>query len=107
MPRKIALPVAPARVAPAFPEWIDAFALASGVAESYTVPSSIKYIRIKADGILYARIGGTAAAPTDITDGTGSVVITPEGDIFGVSPGQVISLIASATRLVSISCYTS
>lgn len=95
-------------------DWIDARVLAANTAETFQAPAGAKYVILSGDGAFYAKIAvaSTAAAvpAADITDGT-----SPE--LIGGAPfkemrtlpgsGQAyISLIATATRIVTLAFYS-
>ena len=86
------------------PRHIDSRVLAANVAESHTVPAGAKFVLFSSDGDFYARPDATAAIPADdVTDGSGSEINPVAWDLTGVS---AIGLIASATRIVTLSFYT-
>ena len=85
------------------PGYIDARALAAGVAESHTVPAGAKFVIFGSDGDFYARPNGTAAAPgADVTDGSGSELNPVIWDLKGVTS---IGLVATAVRVVTLTFY--
>ena len=95
-------------------DWIDAKVLAANTAETYQAPTGAKYVILSGDGAFYAKIAAasTAAAvpAADIADGT-----SPE--LIGGAPFTLmrtlpvdqayISLIAGATRVVTLAFYRS
>jgi len=92
-----------------FPTWcrvpsdvVNSLALAAGVAESTTVPALAGKVFFSSTGTIYVKVGGTAAVPTDITNGTASEL---NPSCYIVSPGDVISVIAPATCIVTFSYY--
>jgi len=95
-----------------FSGFVNARVLASGTAEDFQAPTGAKYVRISGDGTFYYKIGAaavTAAVPAaDVTDGTASE-IAPGGDaVWRILPVDQahISVIASATRIVTLSFYS-
>jgi len=93
-----------------FPELVDGVSLGTTGAESYTVPSGCNFVELRGNLGYYVRVGGTAAAVTDITDGTASVYCCQhQPHRFKVSSGDVLSIIredATNTTNVSISRYS-
>jgi hypothetical protein len=90
-------------------DWIDSRALGVTTAETVQAPAGAKYVRIAADGVVYAKIAAAstaAAIPTDITDGTASECLSGAGD-WRILPGDppYISLISAAARVVTLSFY--
>lgn len=93
-----------------FPEQIDGVSLATTSEETYTVPTGVNFVELCGSLGFYARLNATAAAITDITDGTASrYCAAGDAHRFKVSPGDVIHLIrqdATTTTNVSISRYS-
>lgn len=92
-------------------DWIDARVLAANTAETFQAPAGAKYVRLAGDGAFFAKIAAasTAAAipAADVTDGTASELF-PNGDAeYRTLPVDqaYISVIASATRVVTLSFY--
>lgn len=85
-----------------FSDFVNSKALAAGVNEDITVPDGAYFAIFSGSVNFYAKPGGTAAVPTDITNGSASI-LNPY--IVAVTPGQVIGLIAAADCLVTISYY--
>lgn len=92
-----------------FPTWlarqsknINAKVLAAGVAESDTVPADAGKVFFSCTGNYYVNTRGTAAVPTDLTDGSASE-LNPAG--YTVSPGEVISFIAPAACILTLAYY--
>ena len=92
-------------------EHIDARVLAANTVETFQAPAGAKYVRLAGDGAFYAKIAAAstpAAVPAaDVTDGTGSELF-PNGNAeyrtLPVDQGYV-SVIATATRVVTLSFY--
>lgn len=92
---------------PALPRYVDAVVLGAGTAESYTPPTGSVYALLTCDLPIYARIGGTAAAPaTEVTDGTASFYIAA-GIQVRIEAGVAISLIraTASSTIVTIGVY--
>lgn len=92
-------------------DYIDARVLAANTAETFQAPANAKYVRIAGDGVFFLKIATAstdAAVPAaDVTDGSASECC-PNGDaVWRVLPGSqpYISVIATATRVVTISYY--
>ena len=93
-----------------YPTWcsrasdtINAVVLAANTAASSIVPAGANLVVFGATGVFYAKIGGTAAIPSvAITNGSGSD-LNPGG--YVVSPGDVISFIAPAATVITLSYY--
>lgn len=83
-------------------DYIDAKALAANTNEDITVPAGAHFAIFGGTIDFYAKRGGTAAVPTDIADGTASM-LNPY--ILAVEPGDIIGLIAGNTCLVTIAYY--
>ena len=87
---------------------IDARLLAANTAESHTIPTGAKFVRIAADVAVYVKIGGTAAVPAaDVTDGSASELLTASMPpmLFYLGAATAIGLIAGATAHVTLSFY--
>jgi hypothetical protein len=88
-------------------DWIDARVLAANTAETFQAPTGAKYVRFSGDGAFFAKIAASstaAAVPAaDVTDGTASE-LSPEWRTLPVDQAY-ISLIATATRVVTLSFY--
>ena len=84
--------------------WVDAFVLAAGVAETYTVPASARFVIFSATADFYANFNGaTAAAPTtEISNGTASV-LNPTAR--RVTPAATVSLIAPAACTITVEVF--
>lgn len=83
-------------------DYVDSKALAANTNEDITVPARAHFAVFGGTIDFYAKRGGTAAVPTDVADGTGSVL---NPFIVAVEPGDVIGLISAATCLVTIAYY--
>lgn len=87
---------------PKFPRYVNAMVLAAGTAESYTPPAWSRFCIITADGAFYARVGGTAAAPsTEVTNGTASFYV-PSGMQVQLEGGAALSVIRAGSSTVNI-----
>lgn len=89
-------------------DFIDARVLAANTAESHTIPTGAKFVRVAADVAVYVRVGGTAAVPAaDVTDGSASELLTPNMPPMLLSLGSAtaIGLIAGATAHVTLAFY--
>lgn len=87
---------------------IDARVLAANTAESHTVPTGAKFVRIAADVAIYIKIGGTAAVPAaDVTDGSASELLTPNMPpmMFSLGSAAAIGLISAAIAKVTLAFY--
>ena len=95
------------------PTYIDNRVLAADTAESIARPSGYNAALITADVDCWIRRSGTAAAPSaDVTDGTGSALVSAGvGRLvdFGTatlgSPSSSISIIAAEAANVSIEWF--
>lgn len=77
--------------------------LASGVAESDTVPADARLVMFSSTGNFYCKINGTAAIPAaDVTDGTGSEL---NPSVRSVEAANTISLIAPTACVVTLAYY--
>ena len=83
-------------------DYIDGKALAANTNEDITVPAGAHFAILGGTVDFYAKRGGTAAVPTDVADGSGSM-LNPY--IIAVEPGDIIGLISAATCLVTIAYY--
>lgn len=87
---------------PKFPRYVNAMVLGAGTAESYTPPAWSRFTLITANGAFFARVGGTAAAPsTEVTDGTASFYV-PSGMQVCLEGGVALSLIREGSSSVVI-----
>lgn len=87
------------------PRRVNALAFAAATAESYTPTADTDFILISGTGGFYIRVGGTAAAPGDTTDGTASLYI-PSAAQFVVEQGVAISIIPTAAAVITIAEYS-
>jgi hypothetical protein len=89
-----------------YPLYVDARVLASGVAETVTIPATAKYVVFKsAPELFYVNWQGTAAAPAaDVTDGTASE-LNPDVRYLGTLAN--FSIVAPATTIVTMLFYRS
>lgn len=71
-------------------------------AKSVTIPSGYDYVRISASGAFGMRTTGTAAAASDVTDGTGTEYFPAGSYTFRLDGLSTISLIAQ-TGTIAIS----
>jgi hypothetical protein len=92
-------------------DFIDARVLAASTAETFQAPPNAKFVRIAGDGAFFLKIATSSTAATvpaaDVTDGTASECC-PNGDaVWRILPGDqpYISVIATATRIVTLSYY--
>lgn len=93
-----------------FPTWcrrpsdyVNARSLAAGVAEDTTVPTGAGKVLFSGTGNFYAKVGtGSAVVPGDTTDGS-AAELNPSGWV--VTAGEIISLIAPAACVVTLSYY--
>lgn len=86
-------------------KWVDHVVLVAGVAQTYTVPSWGKFVRIVGAGanVLANFSGGAAAIPVaNVVDGTGSAVNPGTRQVTG---GSTISLIAPIGCVVSVEVW--
>lgn len=92
-------------------QYIDNRVLAATTVETFQAPAGAKYVRIAADGGFFLRIAPTSSAAAvpaaDVTDGSGSEYQTGAPE-WKVLPGDqaYISVIASATRVISLSFFS-
>jgi hypothetical protein len=89
------------------PGWVDCRSITTS-AESHTVPTGARYVRIAGNLIFYVNMTGTAAVPAaDVTNGGASEVIPPNTVMMRRLEGvSAISLIAPAATLVTLSFYS-
>lgn len=86
----------------AYPKHINAY-VSAGTAGSFTLDDDTRYVTFGNTGNFYAKIGGTAAAPSaNVTDGTASV-LNPTG--FMVEGGETLSLFAASGVIITIAEY--
>ena len=86
--------------------WIDVLAIGAAAAP-YTVPAGVAMVRLTpqaAASPAYGNLSGTATLPAATTTGSGSFPI-PAGLAIGVNPGDVLSVIATASGFMSIECW--
>lgn len=88
---------------------IDAMVLGVATAETYTIPAGARFIEISANGEIYARYDGTAAAvpATEVADGTGSELIHQVSNpirryVAGIAS---VSFISAAAQIITICVY--
>lgn len=86
-----------------FPTYVDARALGIAINEDHTIPTGAKYVIFSATADFYAKIGGTAAIPVDVTDGSGSELNPIVRHIS--DSATTIGLIAPAACEVTMSFY--
>ena len=86
------------------PQWIDAKALAAGVAETYTVPTDVTFVILSGTQPFYINVNGVAAVPGDTSDGTASLYV-PSGAEFEINSGASLSIMSPAISVVTIGCY--
>ena len=94
---------------PPFPTYHDVLTLATASAESWTVPTDAKWgiITVIGDAV-WANSETTATVPTDVSDGTGSMLLPVNSSLqIGLPAGGAISFIrnASTQAVVQISCW--
>lgn len=90
-----------------FPRNNDSKLLAASVAESFTVPAGTIACLISATALSYARVTGTAAVPTDISDGTASFPVNLTA-FFQIAAGATLSVISETDGAkVVVSWYSS
>lgn len=98
-----------ASATPPFPTYCDVLTLGAASAESWTVPTDAHWAIISVIGdAVWAKANGTATVPTDVTDGTGSMLLPANSALqIGVPSGGTISFIrnASTQAVVQISCW--
>ena len=85
-----------------FSNYVLAKSLAASVAESFTVPAGAAYVVFSANGDFYAKVGGTATVPGDVTDGTASE-LNPTAR--ACSPASTISVISPYATVVTAAFY--
>lgn len=86
------------------PRYIDARSLAANTNETHTCPTGATHVTFSADGDFYAKPGGAAAVPGDVTDGSGSEC-NPAGWELEAEAITSIGLIATAARVVTMCFY--
>ena len=89
-------------------DFIDARVLAANTAESHTIPTGAKFVRIASDVAVYVKFGGTAAVPAaDVTDGSASELLTASMPpmLFSIGSSTAIGLISTATAKVTLAFY--
>jgi hypothetical protein len=89
-------------------DYVDAKALTGTTAETFTVPATAQFVRLRGTGLFYFKHTDsagtpTAAAPADTADGTASTLVTLEsgGVYLKVSPTDKISVVAAADGVVT------
>lgn len=89
-------------------DYVDAVSLSGTTAETFTVPANAHYLRLTATVNIYYKHTNsagtpTAVAPTDLSDGTASAIMTIEsgGRKLFVTPGDKISVVAASGGLVT------
>ncbi len=85
-------------------DYIDVAFLAADVAESFTVPAKANIVLFSSTTNFYLNTRAAAVIPTDdISDGSG-----PEYNPIArqVSPGDALSLIASAACIIMLAFYS-
>jgi hypothetical protein len=87
------------------PRRVNALTFAAATAESWTVPADTNFVIFSGTVPFYMRIGGTAAAPGDTTDGTASFYVGSVAQ-FKVEEGVAISIIPTGAGVVTIACYS-
>lgn len=85
------------------PDYVNAKALSAGANEDETVPSGAKFVVFSATADFYAKRGGTAAVPGDVSDGSASEL---NPSIWQIDDITTIGLIAPATTVVTMSYYS-
>lgn len=86
-----------------FATYVDARSLGVGINEDHTIPAGAKYVIFSATGDFYAKIGGTAAVPADVTDGSASE-LNPLVRHIG-DADTTIGLISPAAQVVTMAFY--
>lgn len=88
------------------PEYVNSVSFTATNAESITVPSWAKAVHLKSTVVdAVVRIGATAAAPTDLQDGTGSHIIGQFGLLFRGIEGKTISVNGATNGVVTAAFY--
>ena len=84
------------------PGYVDSKLLAAATAESFTVPSGAKSVRLHSasPAATFAKFDGTATVPGDIADGTAPHMLSAEGRWFTCEGVTTISVISSGTPIV-------
>jgi hypothetical protein len=83
-------------------DYVDCKSLGVTTNEDITVPAGAHFAMFGGTIDFYAKRGGSAAIPTDVADGSGSI-LNPY--IVAVEPGDIIGLISAAACLVTIAYY--
>lgn len=88
-------------------DWVDAKALAASTAEAFTVPAGAHFVRLSGTVDFYVNDRATAIVPVDTADGTAAELIPAGGNgrLYAVEPGDVLSVIAGATAVVTAAYY--
>lgn len=86
-----------------FPTYVDARALGIAANEDHAIPAGAKYVIFSSTADFYAKIGGTAAIPVDVTDGSASELNPIVRHIS--DSATTIGLIAPAACEVTMSFY--
>lgn len=87
--------------------FIDARVLAATTAESHTIPSGAKSVRLTGTVPFFVNFAAAAAIPAaDITDGSSSILVLTDR-IFSIpSSATAIGLIASAICTITMEFYS-
>lgn len=87
------------------PSYVNARALAAGVAESISVPSGANMVFLNTTAHTYVNMGGTAAVPTDLDDGSASALLSDGGQAYYLDGVTTISVISAGTPIVTATFY--
>lgn len=84
-------------------DYVDARVLAAGVAESFTVPATARFVRLSTnDTLVYFNPNGTAAVPgADISNGSSSVPIKYQSRLMCVDGYSAISVVCAGAAVVT------
>ena len=84
------------------PDSVNGVVLASGVAESITIPSGAKHVLFNATADFYVAYSGTAAVITDTTDGSGSEL---NPTLRTLKTGDTLSVISESACNITACFY--
>ena len=88
-------------------DFVDAMVLGIATAESYTLPTTAKIVRLTGTTPFYVKFGGTAAVPAnEVADGSASILVLTE-KTFSIPPGvTAIGFISPAASVVTIESFS-
>lgn len=85
------------------PSYVNARSLAANVGEDTTVPSGAKKVLFAATCNFYAKVGGTATVPGDVTNGSAAELNPAAWHLDGTT--TTIGLISPSACVVTVTFY--